>query len=97
MATRSTNTMVEALQRLHADIAQMKTLPDADLAFVTELETMVVQFLRGPIEQMQAAGQLPPGGPPPGMVPPTQTGGLYGQPAMPNPDELRRIIQVRNP
>lgn len=95
MATRSTNTMAEALQRLHADVAQMKVLPDADLAFVTELETMIVGYLRGPIDQMQAAGQLPPGGPPPPQIPPTQTGGLMGQSPMPNPDELRRIIQVR--
>jgi hypothetical protein len=96
MASRSTNTMAEALQRLHGDIAQMKTLQDADLPFITELETMVVSKLRDPMTQMQSQGLLPPGGPPPQQMFPGQGqplgGGVMQGAGAPNPDELRRLM-----
>jgi hypothetical protein len=95
MATRSTNTMVEALQRLHTDVAQMKVLPDADLTLITELETMIVSYLRDPMKKMQAEGMLPPdaGG---GQMFPGQGqplgGGVMQGAGTPPVDELRRLM-----
>jgi hypothetical protein len=87
--------MAEALQRLHGDIAQMKTLPDADFAFITELETLVVSKLRDPATKMQAEGMLPPGGPQPPMFPgqgqPVGGGVMQGV-GTPPVDELRRLM-----
>ena len=42
MAARSTNTMVEVLQRFLGDIAQAKTALDADLPFLLQLESMIL-------------------------------------------------------
>lgn len=56
MPTRSANTMVEMLQKTLADISQMKTLPDADLEFLVNLETQVLKLLRAPIDQLQQKG-----------------------------------------
>jgi hypothetical protein len=95
VGTRTDNTMVEALQKLHKDIAQMKVLADADLEFVTELETMVVSYLRGPIESGQQQGMLPQGGPPqqmfPGQGEPVGGGVMQGN-GTPPVDELRRLM-----
>lgn len=65
MASRSTNTMAEFLQRMLGDISQAKTLPDADLEFLVSLETGILQKLRAPIDalQGQAQGQMGGGGP----------------------------------
>lgn len=63
MSTRSTNTMQEVLQRFLTDLAQAKTLMDADMPFILGLETQIVDYLRNPIKQMQAQGVLPQGGP----------------------------------
>lgn len=80
MAVKSTNTQVEVLTSILGDISVAKTLPDADLQFLVELETMVLAKLREPMDQ--AAGQLGPGGPavppPPGAPP-----GMEAQAAMP--------------
>lgn len=103
MASRSTNTMVEGLQKMLTDLAQMKTLMDADLPFILQIETMIVDKLRDPARRMQEAGLLPPGQAPdqgaPQMPPPGpsfQGGGsagvMSGAPA-PNADELRRLLQ----
>lgn len=63
MATRSTNTMQEVLQRFLTDLAQAKTLMDADMPFILGIETQIVDYLRNPIKQMQSQGLLPQGGP----------------------------------
>lgn len=59
-SSRSTNTMAEFLQRMLGDIAEAKTLPDADLGFLIQIETTILQKLRAPIDalmgQMQAQG-----------------------------------------
>lgn len=60
MAARSTNTMAEFLQKMLSDIATAKTLPDADLAFLLQLETAILQKLRSPIDAMM--GQMSPNG-----------------------------------
>lgn len=122
MAVRGTNTMAEALQRMLGDISQMKTLPDGDLEYLANLETMVLKKLREPIDAVQAMGlsqaggggqpgamppgmgpgggmQMPPAGPPmggqgAGGIPQGMPGMQQG-PAMPNPDELRRLLGAR--
>lgn len=106
MAARSTNTFPELLQRLLSDVAQGMTLSDANMDFLTEMQGMIVGQLRAPVTQMQDAGLLPPAaGPPPGMggpagagggqMPPLPPGGGYmPQPAAPNADELRRLLNA---
>lgn len=101
MATRGTNTMQEALQRFLGDISQMKTLADADLPWLTELETMVLSKIREPIDMMQQNGQLPmPTDPGMGAPNPMQGmpagapmgGGMMAGPAAPNANELQRLL-----
>lgn len=101
MATRSANTMQETLQRLLTDIAQMKTLADADLPWIVELETMVINKIRQPVEQMQQPGGplAQPGGapPPPGLPAGAPMGGMNAGAAAPNPDELQRLLGAGGP
>lgn len=98
MATRSNNTMQEALQRLLGDLSAMKVLPDADLEFVINLETQIVAKLREPLDRMAQAGitDAPPVMPPMSMGAPTGAGmgvpGVRTEPNSPNPDELRRLL-----
>lgn len=98
--SRLTNTMQEGLMKLLSEIADLKTLPDADLQFLIGLETTVLAKVREPIERMnqammQSAGQQPgmaPGGP--GAMPGSPAvPGIRQEPAMPNPDEMRRMLQ----
>ena len=103
MATRSTNTMAEVLQRFLGDIAQAKVLMDADLPFLLQLETMIVDKLRDPVRQLQEQGLIPKdgaqmaGGGMPGMpgmpgATPQQIPGVMQQAAAPNADELQRLL-----
>jgi len=106
MASRSTNTMVEMLQRFLADISQAKAAMDADLPFLMQLESMVLSKLREPVVQMQQQGLLPNdqqmmmqqmgggGAPAPAgpLMPMPQQGGLMPAPAAPNMDEMRRLL-----
>lgn len=92
MASRSTNTMSEFLQRMLGDLAEAKTLPDADLQFLIGMETTILQKLRAPIDALmgqmnngegQAAGALmgTGGGMDPTMLPqPQMAGGGGGMP-----------------
>lgn len=100
---RSTNTMDEVLVNILRELTVAKTMPDADLQFVVELETMILQKLRAPIDAAAAAAQpmqaptLPPdvGMPPmeaPPMPPEAGPPGLRQQPPMPSPDELQRLL-----
>lgn len=57
--TRQTNTFGEALQKMLRGLADMKTMPDADLPFIIDLETQVVGKLRSPIDQQQGLSQVP--------------------------------------
>ena len=105
MAVRGTNTMQEALQSLLQETAQMKTLADADLPWLVELESMVLSKIREPLDaQQQAPAQGPMGGMPPmppggGMGMPAGGGvpgggGMQAGPQMPNPDELQRLLSA---
>lgn len=65
--------MSEMLTNMLRDISVAKTLPDADLEFLVNLETNILMKLRQPLEaaagQMGAmAGGMPPGEQP--MIPP---------------------------
>lgn len=79
--TRQTNTFGEALQKELRNFADMKVMPDADLPFIIDIETKIIQKLRAPDDQASASGQsnLPMGGPPPGMGGP----GMGGPPGPP--------------
>lgn len=115
MAVGKINTMQEGMVGLLASISDMKIAPDADLQWLIELETKVLQKIREPMDQM--SNQLPgggvtgePAGPTPGGMPPPPSpmmgGGAMGvpagagvgargmrtEPAMPNPDEMRRMM-----
>lgn len=104
MASRSTNTMQEALQKLMRDLADMKTLGDADLPFIVELETSVINYFKRPVDQMRQEGQLPPADPNAGMppgAPPSDMGlpagspmggGMMAGPKAPSTDELSRVL-----
>lgn len=70
--TKTRNTMGEVLQGILQDISQAKTLPDADLEFLLNMETAILSKLRQPMEQMM--GQLEGAGSPPG-APPLAPGG----------------------
>lgn len=71
-------------------IADAKTLPDADLEYLVNMETNLLGRIRQPIDNMQAAGSTSvPGAPsmmpgmPPGIPPGTPTGMPPGMPGMP--------------
>ena len=65
---RTTNTMTEMLTNMLRDLSVAKTLPDADLEFLVELETQILMKLRQPLEQAMNQS-LPTGGSP---MPPEQ-------------------------
>lgn len=52
--TSATNTQAEALRKILSDISNIKTFPDADLEFLINLETMILQQIRGQVEQNMA-------------------------------------------
>ena len=107
MAGRSTNTFAELMQRFLADLGQFKaTASESDLAASVELETVILQMLRAPIESIASQGltSAPPevlggaGGGMPGMgnmAAPGPTPGEGPRQPMPSPDELRRVLGGR--
>lgn len=58
-SSRETNTMAEGLQRCLNEISKMKTMPDSDLDFLVQLESMIVEYLRAPSDS-----EMPPPAPP---------------------------------
>lgn len=78
MAVKSTNTMVESLQSLVQDIAMMKTMPDADLQFLLDLETTIIAYMRQQMDQSMGQNGNP-------MAPPATMGGGPPMPPMPPP------------
>lgn len=76
MASRSTNTLAELLQRFMGDIAQYKLVaPDDEMELIAMLEDTFLQVARAPIENMAAKGltnappMAPQAGPPMGAQP----------------------------
>jgi hypothetical protein len=102
--TRGTNTMAEALQKMLADTSYMKTLPDADLEWIINLETEIVSKLREPLERANQGGSMMPtdsmmplpqqmsGGGAMASAPPMGVPGVQSSAGTPPPDELRRIL-----
>lgn len=93
--TRSTNTFQEGLAKILGDLSQMKIEPDADLNFIMQMETMILQKLRGPSDQLAAVQAQQGGGggmPSPGALPSggDQTAGLP-------PDLLAALTQGGGP
>lgn len=105
MASGRYNTMAEGLSKIASDVTQLMATPDADLEFLTKLQTDILMKMRQPIDaatgpQAPNAGQppMPPeiaammGGQMPaaaGGIPPAGGGPGAGAP---NPDELRRLM-----
>lgn len=81
MATRSTNSLAELLQKFTADLAQYQLIaPDSEMPQIQQLQDTFLQIARAPIDSMaqqgitgappQFAQQGPPQqGPPPQGVP----------------------------
>ena len=109
--TRQNNTMSEGLTQLLSAIAQLKAAPDADLQYLAQIESTILQKLREPLQQaaqaLAQAGGVVPAGMASQMGAAAQ-GGVgqgpgMGQPpqgqspsaGMPNPDELRRLVASR--
>lgn len=97
--TRQNNTMSEDLSSLMGQLAQMKLTPDADLGFITNLETQILQTARQPTDQLKALQQvqnqmnqpqsagmgMAMGSPAIGGAPPMMGGGAMPGPAMAPP------------
>ena len=62
MASRSTNTMSEVLESIVTLLGTAKMMPDADIVWLTDLETQVIEKARAPFAQQ---GAMAPAGPPP--------------------------------
>jgi hypothetical protein len=73
---RSTNTMSEVLVNMLRELSVAKTLPDSDLQFLVDVETIILQKLRQPLDMVAggmapgAAPTLPPMGAEQGMMEP---------------------------
>lgn len=102
--TRGTNTQAEALKKMLSSITDMKTMPDADLPFLTNVETVILGYLRAPFEQQQQQISAVPGmgappgvgpgmgGPAPAAPPGARVPGILNHAPMPPMDELRRLV-----
>lgn len=68
MASGGYNTQAEWLSKINQDLSMAMTCSDADLEFLTGIQTAVIGKLRNPQGADGGAGaQLPPPGPPPGL------------------------------
>lgn len=105
---RQTNTMEEFVQKFLRLITDAKTAEDADLPFLVNLETQLLQYVKAPMAQAGVdTSQMQGGFPPPnpqtggaggvmggGFAPTPGQGvpGVQSGPTAPNPDELRRLL-----
>jgi hypothetical protein len=97
MPPSSTNdSFANGLRKILGDVAQLSTVPDADLAFCSKLQVEIVQHLRMGLQQafggMMSQDVMPPSmaGPPPGTMTGGGSPGL--SPGMPAVDELSRML-----
>ena len=102
--SRTTNTFVEEVAKLMGTIANMKLTPDADLPWLIDIETKVIERVRAGESKMQQQGQIPmpqmnPQGNAamglPGLggiglppMPPTGAGGMPPMPGMAPPSSM---------
>jgi hypothetical protein len=77
------NTMVEALQRIYKSITEAKLVQDADMPFLVQMETMLLDRIKQPVDQMQQQGMFG-GAPAPGAMPPGMAPGMNPAPAAPS-------------
>lgn len=84
--------MTEVLSSMMEEISQAKALPDADLEFLVELETFILNKIREPVDATMGgvnsgAAGLPPSAP-----------GAPGAPGTPTPpvDPLQAILAAAN-
>ena len=96
--------MIDGLQKMLGELAQMQALPDADVDFLSQLQQVIVGRVRAGLQGSQGAGGQPgqpgqPPGPPGGPQQPSPS--PMGGPAMglsqtgagaPNMDELSRVL-----
>ena len=59
MASRSTNTMSEVLESIVTLLGTAKMMPDADIVWLTDLETQVIEKARAPFAQQGTMGPAP--------------------------------------
>lgn len=94
--------MAEFLQKMLGDVAEAKTLPDADLQFLIQLETTILQKLRAPIDalmgqmnngQQQVAGEMGAGG---GAGSLAGTQGMMDPSMLPQPAPAGRVTGTRS-
>lgn len=88
--TRGTNTFLEGLNKVLQDITELKMAPDADLDFTYQLETMVLQQVRKPQDQLAAvqAQQAGQGGMPSAPPPDPSMAGMGAGAGMPMPPDM---------
>lgn len=110
MARTTGDTMAEGLQKTIQQISSLMVLPDADLQFLQGIQEVIATYIQQGGQSSQGgnltmpAGPGMPGGPPPmgggmGGPPMGSPGGMMAGPGMgglqpPNPDELRRALQM---
>lgn len=75
--------MSEMLSDVLGNVAIMKTLPDADLEWLVELETMILAKLRQPLDEQSSGFGAPPGGGAPPVAPVPPGGGVPAPPLPP--------------
>ncbi len=96
--SRDTNTMAEGCRALLNQITKMKIEPDADMDFLTQLETGIIGYLKPPVPPMPGQGGPEASSLNPAMASvmgaPMMGGPMMGGPGpgSPNPDELRRML-----
>lgn len=101
MARTTGDTYFEGLRKILGQLGQMAALPDADLQFSTQLQSMIAGYIRagvssvggGDVQQSQQAPQANlmmqpgPSGPMQGLSPSADLGSM---------DEIRRLVGSQN-
>ena len=83
------NTMAEGVRKMLQVITDMKLMPDADLPWLINMETEMIQYLRPPAPQSQQQQQVSPDMQ---QMAPAMAQSMGGNQApMPNMDEMARM------
>ena len=110
MAASKVDTFDEALRAIADYVGKAKLVGDADLPFLIQLETLIIEKIRDPERRMQEAGILPPGqqgglpgggggmgmsAPPPSFMGAGAPAGVQMAPGGPaNAQEMQRVMSV---